>query len=215
MYGTCPGCSQGVWNSACWQVSLTFLYLGRLLVCCVFGESSFFLKIFLHNNRKWEETTINKLLLSESRHCKTIKVLLKVFLMASRDHNKWVRKLCGVYVSEGRGMELHSASHQCSAPGQAVWPQLGIMFGCSAPSHPPPPQGLAESPPRPCQLLSAALSPALCQHCLAANNPQTEWRRQQSTEQPVPSRVEPLSCFILSSTPFQGKTANVHTLSWR
>lgn len=30
---TCPGCSQGVWNSACWQVSLTFLYLGRLLVC--------------------------------------------------------------------------------------------------------------------------------------------------------------------------------------
>lgn len=46
---TCPGCSQGVWNSACWQVSLTFLYLGRLLVCWVFTESSFFLRIFLHN----------------------------------------------------------------------------------------------------------------------------------------------------------------------
>lgn len=45
---TCPGCSHGVWNSACWQVSLTFLYLGRLLVCCVLTESSFFLRIFLH-----------------------------------------------------------------------------------------------------------------------------------------------------------------------
>lgn len=48
---TCPGCSQGVWNSACWQVSFTFLYLGRLLVCWVFTESSFFLRIFLRNTK--------------------------------------------------------------------------------------------------------------------------------------------------------------------
>ena len=46
---TCPGCSHGVCNSACWQVSLTFLYLGRLLVCWVLMESSFFLRIFLQD----------------------------------------------------------------------------------------------------------------------------------------------------------------------
>lgn len=48
---TCPGCSQGVWNSACWHISFTFLYLGRLLVCCVLAESSFFLRIFLPDAR--------------------------------------------------------------------------------------------------------------------------------------------------------------------
>lgn len=48
---TCPGCSQGVWNSACWHISFTFLYLGRLLVCCVLAESSFFLRIFLPETR--------------------------------------------------------------------------------------------------------------------------------------------------------------------
>lgn len=46
---TWPGCSHGVWNSACWHVSLTFLYLGRLLLCWVLTESSFFLRIFLHD----------------------------------------------------------------------------------------------------------------------------------------------------------------------
>jgi len=195
---TCPGCSQGVWNSACWQVSLTFLYLGRLLVFWGFTESSFFLRIFLrgttseHNSEEISIDSQTQCNIQRVKHDWTelkVEVTVSCFfnfqslsvLCASDGHGQWMDELWSMSACQ-RVWACSSASHQGSAPGHAVWPGLGTALNCTAPFS-------SATTTRPGWVSAKAMptsrSPTICQHGPAACDPQTERRRLRRTEQPV------------------------------
>lgn len=66
--------------------------------------------------------------------CLFFSCLSQPVLWASHGYGQRMNNLCSISVApEGLGMELSSASHQRSAPGQAVWPRFGIAISCPAP----------------------------------------------------------------------------------
>lgn len=130
--------------------------------------------------------------------------------------SEWISYVASVLCQ--RVWAWSSAQPHTSAQLQAKLFDLGLASRLTAlPRSPPlPPQGLAESllrpcqpPPIPCSIRNSLPTWPGCSRSHRQNDGDDEAQNNLS-----PSRVGPLSCPIPSSTLFQGKTANVHTLAW-